>query len=72
MKFKVRLNDAVKHSEITNSLSWTINNEVYRYFHLTFEFDFFFNSISDDNIIYKWDANGNNVNDFRIFFQIFI
>ncbi|EAR82753.3 intraflagellar transporter (macronuclear) [Tetrahymena thermophila SB210] len=43
MKFKVKKNDIQKHSEIVNDIAWTINNELY--------------SISDDNVIYKWDCN---------------
>lgn len=43
MKFKVKKNDIQKHQEIVNDIAWTINNELY--------------SISDDNVIYKWDCN---------------
>jgi len=32
MKFKIKVSDSFRHSEITNAISWTINNEVYRSF----------------------------------------
>lgn len=30
MKFKIKVSDSFRHTEITNAVSWTINNDVYR------------------------------------------
>ena len=43
MKFKIKINENVKHQDICTSVRWTVNNEAY--------------SLSDDNTILKWDPN---------------
>jgi hypothetical protein len=30
MKFKIKSNEQCKHSEMVNSLTWSVSNEVYR------------------------------------------
>jgi len=61
MKFKVRKNDIQKHSEIVNDIAWTISNELYRLGSIRLKYldlpVFWLFSISDDNIVYKWDCN---------------
>ncbi len=46
MRFKVKSNSSAKHLDMVNSITWTLNNEVF--------------SISDDKTLYKWDLNSPN------------
>lgn len=48
MKFKIKVNETTKHTDICSSVRWTVNNEAY--------------SVSDDNTIMKWDPNSLEVN----------
>jgi len=43
MRFKIKINETNRHSEICTTVRWTVNNEAY--------------SLSDDNTIMKWDPN---------------
>jgi hypothetical protein len=43
MRFKIKISETTKHTEICTAVRWTVNNEAY--------------SLSDDNTILKWDPN---------------
>lgn len=58
MKFKIKVNETTKHTDICSSVRWTVNNEAY--------------SVSDDNTIMKWDPNSLEVKIIsRLEFQTF-
>lgn len=55
MRFKIKVNENIKHEDACTSVKWGVNNEAYRYiFNLI-------NSLSDDNVILKWDPNSLDV-----------
>lgn len=52
MRFKIKVNENTKHSDICTSVKWGLNNEAYRYIIIFIEY-----SLSDDYTILKWDPN---------------